>query len=376
MRCESRTMLIVLVTYLILVWLLFFKLKLVRLTWLTGALTAFTGVFVLAVFAALLNSLTPTGRIVVGSRVVEVTPNVSGEIVTIPVKPNVPVRAGTVLFQIDPAPFRYKVQQLEAALVAARQQAEVLRANVDLASANVGGLEKQVEFHQQRLADIAKLTNSGAGTPFREQDTLSQLDIAITQLQAAKAQRQSARAALESSIDGVNTTVLQIRAQLADAKWQLEQTTVRAPSDGYASTMALTVGARALQMRSAMSFIVESDIMIVGTFKQSGFRTIQPGATVRLFFDADPGRLHEATVLDIPKGIGQGEIAVSGTLAKVGSFGGTSAYPAVISIPKSVDRAVLRLGTSGTATVYSKTAGAIGLIAYVLLWVQSYVAYI
>jgi multidrug resistance efflux pump len=38
---------------------------------------------------------------------VEVTPNVSGEVISIPVKTNVPVRAGTVLFQIDQAPFRW-----------------------------------------------------------------------------------------------------------------------------------------------------------------------------------------------------------------------------------------------------------------------------
>jgi multidrug resistance efflux pump len=47
----------------------------------------------------------------------------------------------------------------------------------------------------------------------------------------------------------VNTTVLQTRAQLDDAKWELEQTTVKAPSDGYASVVALAVGARALQAR-------------------------------------------------------------------------------------------------------------------------------
>lgn len=369
-------MLIVLISYLVLVWLLFSKLKLVRLTWLTGAVATLAGIFILAVFAALLNSLTPTGRVVIGSRVVEVTPNVSGEIVAIPVKPNVPAKVGTVLFQIDPASFRYKVRQLEAALVAAQQQARVLQANVDQASANVIGLEKQVEFHQQRLADIAQLTKSGAGTPFREQDTQSQLDVATAQLQAAKAQLQSARAAFESSIDGVNTTVLQTRAQLDDARWELEQTTVRAPSDGYVSTMALTVGARALQMRAAMSFIVESDIMIVGTFMQNGFRTIRPGATVRLFFDVDPGHIYEARILDVPKGVGQGEIAVSGTLARIGSFGGTSAYPAVISIPQNADRSILRLGISGTATVFSETAGVIGLIARILLWIQSYVAYL
>lgn len=369
-------MLIILVTYLVLVWLLFSKLKLIRLTWLTGIVATLAGILILAAFAAFLNSLTPTGRIVVGSRVVEVTPNVSGEIIAIPVKPNVPVKAGTVLFQIDPAPFRYKVRRLEAALVAARQQAEVLQANYDQASANVIGLEKQVEFHQQRLDDIASLTRSGAVTPFREQDTREQRDIATAQLQAAKAQQLSARAALDSSIDGINTTVLQTHAQLDDAKWELEQTTVRAPSDGYASTVALAVGARALKARAAMSFIVESDITIVGTFLQNGFRTIRPGARVRLFFDADPGRLYEATITEIPRGVGQGEIAVSGTLARVGSIGGTSAYPAVISIPKNADRGILRLGTSGTATVFSETAGAIGLIAHILLWIQSYVAYL
>ena len=369
-------MLIILISYLVLVWLLFSKLELVRLTWTTGILATLIGTFILAVFGALLNSLTPSGRIVVASRVVEVTPNVSGRIISISIRPNVPVKAGTVLFQIDPAPFQYRVRQLEAALVSAEHQAQVLQANYDQATANVIGLERQVQFHHARIADIAKLATSGAVTAFREQDTQQQLDIATAQLQAARAQQQSTRVALDSSINGVNTTVLQMRAQLDDAKWQLEQTTVRAPSDGYASTVALAVGARALQARAAMSFIVSSDIVIVGTFAQNGFRTIRPGARVRLFFETKPGRLYEATIVDIPTGVGEGQIAVSGTLARIGSIGGTTAYPAVISLPKNADAIFLRLGTSGGATVFSETSGAIGLIAHVLLWIQSYVAYL
>jgi multidrug resistance efflux pump len=54
---------------------------------------------------------------------------VSGEVTAVPVKPNVPVKAGTVLFQIDPTPFRYKVTQLEAALAAAEQNVKILKAN-------------------------------------------------------------------------------------------------------------------------------------------------------------------------------------------------------------------------------------------------------
>jgi len=222
-------MFIILVSYLVLVWLVFSKFKLIRLTWPSGIVAGLAGVLILAAFVAMLNYLTPTGRVVIVSRVVEVTPNVSGEVIAIPVRPNMPVKAGAVLFEIDPTPFRYKVRQLEAALVAAQHQAEVLKANYDQASANVAGLEKQTAFHEKRLNDIAALANTGATTSFREQDTREQLDVAMAQLQSAKAQQQSAKVSFDSSIGGVNTTVLQTRAQLDDAKWELEQTTVRAP---------------------------------------------------------------------------------------------------------------------------------------------------
>lgn len=56
-------------------------------------------------------------------------------------------------------------------LIAAQHQVEVLKAKYDQANANVAGLEKQVAFHEKRLNDIASLTNSGAATSFREQDT-------------------------------------------------------------------------------------------------------------------------------------------------------------------------------------------------------------
>jgi multidrug resistance efflux pump len=50
-----------------------------------------------------------SGRVTVTGRVVDMTPNVTGQIVAIPVKPNVPVKANDGLFQIDQAPFQYKL---------------------------------------------------------------------------------------------------------------------------------------------------------------------------------------------------------------------------------------------------------------------------
>ena len=369
-------MLIILCLYVVALWAVFSKYKLVRWAWLSGTVSIVIGVLILATFMALFNYLTPSGKVTVTGRVVEVTPNVSGQIVAIPVKPNVPVKAGATLFQIDPAPFQFKVAQLQASLAAARQQVQILKSNYDQATANVAGLEAQFKFNTKRLADIQTLYAAGANTEFREQDTQVQLETVTAQLNAAKATQQGAKLALDSEINGVNTSVAQIQAQLENAQWELSQTTIRAPADGYVTVVALTVGDRALQARSTMSFIVENEITIVGMFSQNGFHTIKPGTPVDIVFDNAPGRVYHARITAIPKGVGQGQIAVSGTLARTTALGGTSVFPAEIAIPDEMNRESLRLGMSGTATAFAGNAGVIGLLASILVWVSAYTAYL
>ena len=369
-------MVIILCLYVVALWLVFSKFKLVRWGWLSGTISVLIGAFILATFLALFNYLTPAGRVTVTGKVVEVTPNVTGQIVAIPVKTNVPVKTGDVLFQIDPAPFQYKVAQLQASLAAARQQAEILKSNYEQATANVTGLTAQVAFNTKRNADIQKLAAEGANTEFQAQDRQNQYETTLAQLNVAKAAQQSAKLAMDSEIGGVNTSVAQIQAQLENAEWELSQTTIRAPADGYVTLVTLTVGDRALQARSAMSFIVENEITIVGMFSQNGFQTIKDGTPVDIVFDNAPGRIYHAKIMAIPRGVGQGQVAVSGTLARTTALGGTSAFPAEISIPEEMSRESLRLGMSGNATAFAGNAGVIGLLASILVWISAYTAYL
>jgi hypothetical protein len=48
----------------------------------------------------------------------------------------------------------------------------------------------------------------------------------------------------------------------------------------------------------------------------------------------------------------------------------------VISIPDGVDRAQLRVGMLGTATVFAENAGVIGLLMSIIVWISSYAAYL
>ena len=359
-------MVIVLITCVALAWLVFSKFRLVKLGWLSGTLTVFIGAFILAAFVAMFNYLTPSGSFVIVSHVIEVTPNVSGQVTAIPVQPNVPVKIGAVLFQIERAPFEYKVKQLQAALAEARQKVEQLKSNVDLAAADIKAVASQLAYAVKNRDAQVRLVQTNSTAKLNAEQATAQVDMYTAQLVAARARETIAKLALGSEIDGENTTVAQLVAQLDNAKWELGQTTVRAPTDGFVSTMAVAVGARALAARSVMSFIVTDDTVIIGMFPPNGFQTIKPGAKVRLVFGDLPGRTFGVTIKDIPRGVGQGQIAVSGVLARAGSIGGANAYPAIISIPEEIPRERLRLGMPGTATVFADNAGPIGTLMSIL----------
>ena len=369
-------MLIIAVLYIGVAWLVFFRFKLLPWNWPWRIFTLLLGCFILAIFVALLNTLTPSGRIAVIGRVVEVTPNVAGTVTSIPIEPNVLVKAGTILFQIDRAPYEAKVKQLQAAVAEARQKAEQLKAQVDLAVADVKGLASQLDYAEKRRDDVAKLASTSATSQFTLQDAVAKVDLLTAQKQAASAREINARLALGSEIGGENTTVAQLNAQLENAQWELDQTTVRAASDGYVSVLALAVGARAVPMRAALSFIVADAIMIVGVFDQNGFKNIKRGASVKLVFANRPGAVYHSEIADVYRGTGQGQVAVSGTLAREEMVGTSTTYPARIDVPKDMDSDMLRLGMVGTATVISDSAGPIGLLATILLWVKAYAAYL
>ena len=115
--------------------------------------------------------------------------------------------------------------------------------------------------------------------------------------------------------------------------------------------------------------------MLIGLFSPNGFQTIKPGASVSIVFDNHPGQIFSGKVTEIPKGVGQGQVAVSGMLVRSSEIRGVNSYPALISIPENYDRADLRLGMPGTATVFAPNAGVIGIIKYILVWINSYTAY-
>lgn len=309
-------MVIIAVLYAILVWLVFFRLKWLPWNWFTGTVTVLMGILLCTVFVGLLSHLAPTGRVAVISHVVEVTPNVSGQVTDVPVQANQLVKAGAVLFKIDPTPYEAKIRKINA----------------------------QLKFQELRLAQMRQLQAGGSGRSF--------------------------------DVDQRQAEVEQLRAQLDGAKYDLDQTTVRAPGDGYVSSLALNKGDRAAPLKAVMSFIVADSVQLVGIFSQNGFQTIKPGARVQFALSNNPGHLYTSTIEHIVSGVGEGQIGSSGMLARVTSLPMTMEYPALIGRPNDIDALALRPGMSGTATVYAANSAPLDTIGWLLLYGRALILYL
>ncbi len=56
----------------------------------------------------------PQGAALVVRNSVQIVPNVAGEVTEVPVEPNKPLKAGDVLFKIDPVPYQAQVDAIGA----------------------------------------------------------------------------------------------------------------------------------------------------------------------------------------------------------------------------------------------------------------------
>ena len=305
-------MLIVLSIYAALIWLIFFQLKLLSWNRTAHVIVGLIGLMIVLVVIGLLNTKTPSGRVTIVAKVNEIAPVVGGVVAKVPVKANQPLDAGTILFELDPRPFQYAVDEAEAAL----RIAELTRDR------------KQAVF------------DKGSGT------------ISEQEMDEARAIYDQAKARLDKSL------------------YNLEQTVIRAPAPGIVSSLGVSVGDQARPLNPVMPFIRTDSLFVVGIFKQNGANAMPAGTPVEIAFDRIPGRLFASEVIEIAPGTSAGQISVGVKLFGAADIGSSSEILVVLAWPDDLDRSIASAGNVGTATAFGPEAGAMGILAKVLLYIK------
>ncbi len=250
----------------------------------------------------------PTGSAILIRQSVPIVPDVAGEVIDIPVQPNTPLKAGDVLFKIDPVPFQAQVDALAA----------------------------QLKFEQLRLSQMTQLQQANTGRTFDVE------------------QRQA-------SVD-------QLKAQLDGAKYNLEKTVVRAPADGYVTNLALRKGARvaALPLSPVMAFIDTSETTVGVEIQQIDARYIRPGQLAEVTFKFLPGHVYSGKVVAVLQAIATGQMQASG-LAVTPKAIESAPFGVRVALDDAGVARRLPAGSAGEAAIYTDHVRASHVIRKVLL---------
>jgi hypothetical protein len=174
-------------------------------------------------------------------------------------------------------------------------------------------------------------------------------------------------------VASVKAQIAATEAQLADARWQLSQTTYYAPADGTVVALNLRPGAMAvpLPMTPAMNF-VEDEQWIIAIYHQNEVRKIKPGQEAEVAFKMYPGRIVKCKVDSIMWATAQGQLPIG----SMNPAGGVAPIPpnalAVRLLPDAKDKDIfLAAGAHGAGAVYSDSGQMIHIIRKILLRVSA-----
>jgi multidrug resistance efflux pump len=240
----------------------------------------------------------------VDADVVGIVAQVAGPIVNLAVVDNQPVRAGELLFEIDPRPFRIEVEQTRAELDQTGQDITALADTVTSAEAGVRYAEAQLRLAQTQWRRVEPLAKIGA-LPFQDRDKAqAALDEARAGLDNAQAELAQARANLGEA-DANNPEIRAAVAELEQAELELSYATVLAPVNGFVTDLDLSPGSYASVGSPLLSLVNTDSWRVVAYYKETQLERIQPGQTAVVYLPAYPGVRFEGSVQGIGWGVEQ-----------------------------------------------------------------------
>jgi multidrug resistance efflux pump len=349
--------LILLIIYSVIVWLIFFKFKLLPWNITSQVIVVTIPIIALTILILFMNICAPSSSDVRAQNyVIPIVPRVTGQVTEVPIEPNRPIKKGDVLFKIDPVPFEAAQRAAEATLRGAKDQ-------LNNATNKKASLTPRIELAKKRVEQFTALATAGAGKRADLEQAQSDLGNLQSEFLAADATESQARAQISKS-----------EADLINAKFDLEGTTYLAPANGRVANLALRPGVRATQFATmpVMSFIEEDEPWLLAFFRQNELRYVEAGDEAEIYMMQYPGRIIKCVVDSILWATAQGQMPISGNLQNTLPVTAPEQRIAVRLVLAPKDRQLfLAAGARGGGAVYTEHGKMIHIVRKVLLRVSA-----
>jgi multidrug resistance efflux pump len=349
--------LILLIIYSVIVWLIFFKFKLLPWNITSQVIVVTIPIIMLTVLILFMNICAPSSSDVRAQNyVIPIVPRVTGQVTEVPIEPNRPIKKGDVLFKIDPVPFEAAQRAAEATLRGAQDQ-------LNNAANKKAALTPRIDLAKKRVEQFTALATAGAGKRADLEQAQSDLGNLQSEFLAADATESQARAQISKS-----------EADLINAKFDLEGTTYLAPANGRVANLALRPGVRATQFATmpVMSFIEEDEPWLLAFFRQNELRYVEAGDEAEIYMMQYPGRIIKCVVDSILWATAQGQMPISGNLQNTLPIAAPEQRIAVRLVLAPKDRELfLAAGARGGGAIYTQNGKMIHIVRKVFLRVSA-----
>ncbi|AZD80509.1 efflux RND transporter periplasmic adaptor subunit [Pseudomonas chlororaphis] len=243
----------------------------------------------------------------VNGNVVEITPLVTGTVVSIGADDGDLVHEGQVLINFDPNDAEVGLQSAEANLARTVRQVRGLYSNVDGMRAQVAAQKAEVQKAQDNFNRRRTLASSGAIS--QEELSHARDDLTSAQNALANAQQQlnTTNALVDDTVVSNHPDVQSAAAQLRQAYLTNARSTLIAPVTGYVAKRTVQLGQRVQPGTALMAVIPLDQLWIDANFKETQLRDMRIGQPV-----------------DIEADIYGSEVKYSGTIDSLGAGTGSA----------------------------------------------------
>jgi membrane fusion protein (multidrug efflux system) len=214
-----------------------------------------------------------------------VNAHVAGTVAAVLVEPNTEVKAGDVLFRLDPRDHEAKVKQAEAQLAQSDALMGYTKAQIADAHAKVEMQQAQYTKAQNDYTRAQELARTKVVSPADLDTARATVDTARASLTAAKA----SATGMESGLSVAEAQRENSRTALENARLQLSYNTITAPVAGRTSKRSVEVGAY-VQPGQTLIAVVEPGVWVEANFKETQLAKMRVGQRAEITIDALPGR--------------------------------------------------------------------------------------
>jgi multidrug resistance efflux pump len=307
-----------------------------------------------------------------------IIPAVSGVVTEVPVQAGTPLKAGDILFRIDPEPFENAVKAKEAALADALQTTQQLRATADAAQKKLESALADRDSAKDVFERSKKLLETGAVAQVQFERAKNTFTAAEATAQSAKSEADRALLEAEAVVKGVNTDVARLQAELDTAKFNLEQSVVRAPTDGTVQQNFLRPGmfAASVPLRPVMIFLHNEKPKFTAAFLQNSAQRIEEGSEAEFILPAVPGRFFKGKVDTVGAFIAQGQLQPSGNLVDPEQIKGEGRILVRIEPEDGISKYLIVPGSTAQVAIYTHHMHHLAILRKVLLRMKSWTNYL